>query len=239
MRTLGFNRLIERLYPPTCLLCGAPGEGGRDLCAGCRSELPWNLNACARCALPFDVAVPAGTLCGACQKKPPAFDRCVTAFRYEQAVPALVVGAKFRGQLNAARLLGECLAVRIHEATGAAGGGRPDVLIPVPLHRRRLRQRGYNQAFEIARSLGRALNLPVDAGCCARLMATPPQAGLDERARRRNIRGAFAVTASLAGVSVAVVDDVVTTGSTVNELSRILAAAGAARVEVWAVARTP
>jgi ComF family protein len=112
-------------------------------------------------------------------------------------------------------------------------------LVPVPLHPGRLAERGYNQALEIARVLGGGLDLPLDSRCCHRVAATPPQAGLDEVARRRNIRGAFAVHSPLPWSRVAIVDDVVTTGSTVSELARVLRRAGVREIEVWAAARTP
>ncbi len=232
---LGLDALVGLLFPPTCLLCGAPGADGRDLCRGCAADLPRNINACARCALPFAAPSPAGALCGRCQRRAPPFDRCLAAFRYEGVVPTLVTDVKFRGRLNVARLLGQCLAegARSQETT------LPSLLIPVPLHPRRQRERGYNQALEIARIVGRELKIPVAADRCIRAMATPPQTGLDERERHRNIRGAFAARGDLTGVDLAIIDDVVTTGSTVSELSRILNAAGAQRIEVWAVARTP
>ncbi|WP_295441993.1 ComF family protein [uncultured Thiodictyon sp.] len=227
--------LIGRLFPPTCLLCGAPGAHGRDLCAGCAAELPHNRLACPLCALPFDMALPAGSVCGACQRRPPPFARALAALRYETPIPTLVGAAKFRGRLNHARLLGQLLA----DAARALPAPWPQVLVPVPLHPTRLVGRGYNQSLEIARVVGRALDLPVDGTCCRRVLATPPQAGLDEPARRRNIRGAFAALAPLPWQQVAILDDVVTTGSTVSELTRVLRRAGARRVEVWAVARTP
>jgi ComF family protein len=226
---------IGLLLPPTCLLCGAPGEDGLDLCAGCAADLPRNAPCCPRCALPLAAPLPAGTLCGACQRRPPPFERCIAPLRYQDPVPYLVAAAKFRGRLNAARLLGLLLARALEE--GAIE--RPEVLIPVPLHRARLAERGYNQALEMARPVARALALPLDIACCTRAIATAPQTGLDERARRRNIHGAFAALTPLPWGRVAVLDDVVTTGSTVAELARVLRRAGANRVEVWAVARTP
>lgn len=234
-RRLGLDALVGLIFPPTCLLCGAPGADGRDLCRGCAADLPRNINACARCALPFAAPSPAGALCGRCQRRAPPFDRCLAAFRYEGVVPTLVTDVKFRGRLNVARLLGQCLAERAR----SQGTTLPSLLIPVPLHPRRQRERGYNQALEIARIVGRELKIPVAADRCIRATATPPQTGLDERERRRNIRGAFAARGDLTGVDLAIIDDVVTTGSTVSELSRILNAAGAQRIEVWAVARTP
>lgn len=234
-RLAGLAPLVSLLYPPTCVLCGAPGAMGRDLCAGCDRDLPRNLQACPRCALPLDGPAPQAVPCGRCQKRAPPFDRCLTAFRYDGAVPSLEVGLKFRGRLNLARLLGQCLAERIRES----GVALPEVLVPVPLHPGRLRKRGYNQALEVARWVGRELDLPVDSHCCVRTAATLPQTGLDERARRRNLRGAFDMAAGLPARHLAILDDVVTTGSTVSEMSRVLRRAGAERIQVWAVARTP
>jgi ComF family protein len=227
--------LLDQLLPPTCILCGAPGAGGRDLCPGCAGDLPRNLACCARCALPLDGAPGLAALCGACQRRPPPYERSVVALRYEGPVPALVAMAKFRGRLNVARLLGELLA----DAIRPRDSGLPEVLLPVPLHPRRLRERGYNQALELARTAGRSLGVPVEPSAVLRILSTAPQAGLDERARRRNIRGAFQERGPLPWGHVAIVDDVVTTGSTVAELARVLGGAGVARVEVWAVARTP
>jgi ComF family protein len=150
-------------------------------------------------------------------------------------LPALIGGAKFRSRLNLARLLGQCLALSLSERDAEM----PGLIVPVPLHSKRLRERGYNQALEVARSLGRELSIPIAAGCCARVLATAPQAGLEQKERRRNIRGAFDVLRPPPADRVAIVDDVVTTGSTVSELARVLLKAGVKRVDVWAVARTP
>lgn len=229
------SRLLQILFPPTCLLCGAPGATGLDLCAGCAVDLPWNRTCCARCALPLEGPALDGALCGACQRRPPPYHRCLAALRYQTPVPSLVGAAKFRGRLNAARLLGQLLA----QTLGQSGEPLPEVVIPVPLHRTRLAERGYNQALEIAWVVARELALRVDSGCCERRVATLPQAGLDEGSRRRNIRGAFAVPSRLGWGHVAILDDVVTTGCTVEELARELRRAGVRHVDVWAVARTP
>ncbi|NCA69708.1 MAG: ComF family protein [Sphingobacteriia bacterium] len=229
---------IAVLFPPTCILCGAPGRldgAGWDLCEGCARELPYNRAACIQCALPLPSAMAFGMRCALCQRHPPSFDRTLAPLRYEGAVPLLVRGAKFRGRLNQARLLGQCLA----EWVAAANLEPPQVLLPVPLHAARLRERGYNQSLEIARVVGRELAIPVDHASCVRIRATPPQAGLNERARRLNLRGAFALRGTPTWSHVALLDDVMTTGSTVAELSRVLRLAGVRWIQVWAVARTP
>jgi len=229
------DRALSRLYPPTCVLCGAQGCNGLDLCAGCLADLPKNEDCCSRCALPLPAGRPPDALCGECQRRAPPFAVCHAAYRYEDPLPALVGGAKFRARLNLARLLGKCLANALQER----GADRPELILPVPLHRKRLRERGYNQALEVARTVGRELSLPVNVRSCARVLATAPQAGLEQKERRRNVRGAFRIVRPLDAERVAILDDVVTTGSTVSELSRALLQAGVEQVSVWTVARTP
>ncbi len=226
--------LLRRIaYPATCILCGAPGQGQRDLCDGCLNDLPHNRHGCPSCALPLPPSSPPGTLCGKCLKQPPKFDRCLAALRYEPPVNHLIGGLKFRDKLGygrlLAQLLGDHLAQRVHPL--------PQLIIPVPLHPARLKQRGFDQALELARPLSRRFAIPIDATSCRRVRATAPQSELDRKDRRRNIRGAFQLAAQLPAGHVAIVDDVVTTGSTVNELAHTLRRAGVSQVEVWAIAR--
>ncbi len=230
--------VIDHLLPPTCVLCGGAGDDGLDLCAGCRAELPGIGPCCGRCALPLPPGRVDGALCGRCQRHPPPFEHCLAAFRYQDALPMLVAGIKFQDRMSHIRLLGALLADTVAERLGSADG-RPDAIIPVPLHRRRLRERGYNQALELARHIARRLDLPVDATSCSRHRPTPPQAGLERKARLSNVRGAFATRRRQDDRHLVIVDDVVTTASTVAELARVLRQAGAARVDVWCLARTP
>jgi ComF family protein len=229
------KQTLTRLYPPTCVLCGAPGHDGLDLCARCFADLPAVGLCCSSCALPLPATQTADTLCGACQRHPPPFLVCRCAFRYENPLPALISGAKFRARLDLTRVLGQCLAISLRNR----GADIPDLILPVPLHAKRLRERGYNQALEIARTVGRALSTPVEIHSCVRVLATPPQAGLEQKERQRNIRGAFDMVRPVDAGHVAILDDVVTTGSTVSELAKVLLKNGVKRVDVWAVARTP
>ncbi len=219
---------LSGLYPPLCALCGGRSNTGTGLCAACREELPVNVSACVRCALPLA----SNGLCGRCQQRPPPYAESRIPFLYAPPLDRLLLDLKFNGRLRNARLL----ATLLLPAMGA--GESPDLLIPVPLHRQRLASRGYNQALELARPIGRALGVPVDWHSCRRLRATPMQARLDARERRRNLHGAFELVQRLEGVRhVALLDDVVTTGSTVSELSRVLLRGGVERVDVWACAR--
>lgn len=221
------------LYPPTCVLCRAPGAEGLDLCVGCSEHLPHNPSACDRCALPLPPGQ-GGGVCGRCQRAPPPYDRCHGAFLYREPISRLIGGLKFQGRLHQGRLLGELLARSLQGPTLS----RPELLIPVPLHPERIRARGYNQALEIARWVARALDLPLDARSCRRIRATTAQSDLPLEERRRNLRGAFALVRPLQARHVALLDDVVTSGATVSELTGVLKRAGVAQVDVWAVART-
>src|SRR5258706_15615584 len=212
------------LFGGSCFLCR--GAAGETLCGGCEADLP-RLGAaiCPRCALDS----PSGALCGRCLAEPPHYDATIAALAYRFPADALVQALKFRGELALAPLLGSFLGRAVACASPV------DCVVPVPLSTRRLRERGFNQAVEIARALGR----PMELALCTRETDAPPQTGLDREERSRNVRGAFRCGRSLAGVRVAVVDDVITTGATLDELARTLKAAGASRVVNWVVCRTP
>ncbi len=218
------------IMPPVCVLCGATGVGGLDLCAGCRRDLPRLGSGCARCALPLSGSTEA--LCGTCLHRPPAFERCLSLFDYRPPVDHLLLGLKFHSRLELARVLGRLMARWLADVIET----RPDVLIPVPLHAQRLRERGFNQALELARPIARALKLPLDARRCHRHRTTAAQMDLPRSQRLKNVKGVFGVSGPVSG-HVVIVDDVMTTGSTVDELARCLLDAGASSVEVWVCAR--
>lgn len=221
------------LLPPVCVLCGAAGAQGQDLCSPCRQALPWSQSGCARCGLPLTGLAAREALCGQCQTRPPAFERCLAPFRYEPPLDRLLQRLKFQGRLEQARLLGSLMADWLLDAVGESA---PDHLIPVPLHAARLRERGFNQALELARPMARRLGLRLDTQSCRRLQATAPQSDLTRQARLKNIKGAFEVVRPVSG-EVVIVDDVMTTGSTAHELAKTLLRAGAERVSVWVCAR--
>jgi ComF family protein len=226
------------ILPPCCVLCGAGGRRPTlDLCADCDADLPRNDPACSRCALPLcDGAAGSLAACAGCRQGVRSFDSAVAAFRYAFPVDDLVRRLKYHGELAHARVLATLLAGRISEN---GRGALPDAIVPVPLHPERYRERGFNQAFELARVIGRLLDLRVDDGLCRRARATQDQTQLGAAERRRNLRRAFALTRADAAVPrrVAIVDDVLTTGSTVEELARVLRDHGAETIVVWTVAR--
>lgn len=226
------NIIQNWCFPSTCLLCDLPAQAHIQLCTECYKDLNLLDNYCRHCAIPL--AAPTDhEICGQCLKKRPYFDRSISLFSYQPPVSQLIQSLKFSHQLSIASALGQLLAEKIL----ADSPSLPDLLIPVPLHRKRQRQRGFNQSMEIARTLAKILNIPVKPMICSRVRATTSQSLLKAEQRPKNVRHAFQVHHNLEGKYVAVVDDVVTTGSTVNELSRVLKRHGARQVDIWSIAR--
>ena len=225
---MNIRAIIRRIAPLSCLLCGSISNAN-PLCPGCLADLPWHCQPyCPQCATP----TPAGQLCGACLKHPPAFDRTHAALAYAFPLDRMIPRLKYHGQLAIAPVLGECLAQAVEHAP------RPDRLIAMPLHATRIRERGFNHATEVAWTVASQLGLPLDLDSCRRIRDTPPQMGLKHDARRRNVRGAFACTAAVHGQRIALIDDVMTTGTSLDELAATLKQAGACEVSCWVVART-
>lgn len=218
--------------PQACLLCGAR-VAGRMLCAGCAEDMPHlPRKRCPQCALPTH----DGALCGHCLKHPPAFQQTVAVFAYAFPLDALVRHCKYGGDLAVADWFADSLALEFSQAR--ANRPPPDLILPMPLHDMRLSERGFNQAGEIARRLAPVLGIPWFAEGCRRIRNTPPQAGLDLKARRRNLRGAFQCDLDLTGKRVALLDDVMTSGASLDELAMTARKAGATEVSAWVVART-
>ena len=222
------TEIAQRVLPGLCLLCGARALDA-NLCAGCRMDLPYlPIDRCPRCAAPsHDSAV-----CGACLRQPPLFDRALASCAYAFPVDRIVQSFKYSGNLAAAPLLADLVLREIGVAQ------LPDLMIPMPLSRERLRERGFNQALEMARPIAAALGIPLSAEACVRVQHTPPQSALAWDERAKNIAGAFVCMQDMAGRSVAVVDDVLTTGATLNEIARVLRKSGAREVIGWVASRT-
>ena len=220
------------LLPPHCLLCGQSGSHRRDLCAACAADLVHNRIACPRCALPMQTPAP---LCGECLQHEPPFAAAFAPFVYASPLDQLVTRLKFGRNLAAGRVLSELWI----DALRAASPSLPDALIPVPLHPDRLRERGYNQALELARPLAKAFGIPLRDDVLVRTRATSAQSNLDAQERHRNLRGAFSVAGGTLPAYVAVVDDVMTTGATLHECAHTLLRAGVERVDAWALGRAP
>jgi len=229
----GWQRLQWALLPPQCLLCGQRSDSARDLCDRCAADLIRNEVCCPRCALPLAAPAP---LCGECLERAPSFASAYAPFTYAPPLDQLMMRFKFGRSLAAGRVLSELWG----DAMQASPPLRPDALLPVPLHASRLRERGYNQALELARPLAREFGISLRSDLLVRSRATSTQSNLDAADRRRNLRGAFAIVDNVAlPAHVAVVDDVMTTGTTLRECAKTLQRAGVERVDVWALARAP
>ena len=222
------SRLLDLLTPRACLLCEDQTNISEVLCPACLNSLVRITNACARCGNSLADAI----LCGNCIRTPPFFDSTVSVYAYRYPVTDLIRALKYKQKLIVARELGLKLAQKIRLKTRVL----PDCIIPVPLHRRRFLGRGFNQAHEISRVLASQLQLPIDNNLIRRVRPTRPQFELSAKQRYENVTGAFELLRSPDYKTVAIVDDIVTTGATVNEVAKLLKRACVLTVEVWACA---
>ncbi|MHC8323595.1 ComF family protein [Pseudomonas sp. GB2N2] len=220
-----------------CLLCNEPADEATPICLGCETDLPWLGDHCQTCALPLPAA---GLTCGQCLQQPPAFEQVITPWTYSFPVDSLITRFKHSAKWPYGRLLGELLAQFLHHRFDEYLA-RPDALVPIPLATKRLRQRGFNQAAMLARWLSTSLDIPCEEALVKRIQDTDAQQDLNADARKKNLRNAFALipNAPIKGRHLALVDDVLTTGATAQALARMLREAGAARVDVYCLARTP
>lgn len=221
----------------TCLLCDESTDNPYPLCVPCEAELPWLHERCQVCALPLPLH---GLTCGQCSKRPPAFESVEAPWHYRFPIDALVTRFKHNSRWPVGRLLAELLGHWL-EHRFEEGLPKPQRLLPVPMASKRLRQRGFNQAAMLANWLSASLGIPCDERLLLRPRETLAQQELDARSRQRNLRNAFALAegVQVKGLHLALVDDVLTTGATANALARLLREAGAARVDVYCLARTP
>lgn len=221
--------LINYCFANHCLLCKAISKNDIALCEDCKDTLPLIKQACARCGIPLPVE---SLLCGQCQMHPPCFDNVLSPFHYKNPMSYLIKRFKFNEQLACTKVLAALLLEQILDSELI---DIPDIIIPVPLHRRRMSQRGFNQAYEIAKPIAKRLNIPLAPFTSTRVKNTLAQSQMPAKKRRENIKNAFAVN-PLSG-HVVIVDDVITTGHTVNELAKECRRAGASRVDVWSLCR--
>lgn len=257
------NRLLDQLsfilFPGCCLICQGNSHRPLDLCQPCEAELPWLIMACPRCAYPVEQAE---QLCGQCLLKLPGFSRCVTLCHYHAPIDSLISQFKYHKRHSYGRVLATLLGQRIRQAyqcplaepvskhkhiqdqAAALPADQqpllPDLIAPVPMHWRRKLSRGFNHCEQLAEQLSQQLQLPVFYGL-QRIRNSRPQQGLSAEQRRRNLQGAFMVRRKqrIDGLTIALLDDVITTGSTAEALSQLLLSAGAREVHIWSLARTP
>tara|TARA_R100001480_G_scaffold101288_4_gene104926 strand:+ start:3270 stop:3989 length:720 start_codon:yes stop_codon:yes gene_type:complete len=229
------RQLLDGLFPQLCLLCRLPSASHLPLCACCAAQLVENHTCCRCCALPL----PDGDagLCATCIQRPPALDRAIAPFLYEPHIGYIIARWKFQRERHLSGLLAELWLSTVEPPRDR------DLLLPVPIHWRRLLGRGFNQAMLLAMALqDRDPNLqplPLPSRVLCRTRAAPAQSTLTAHQRAHNLRGAFALRASVKGQRIAVIDDVMTTGATAEAIARLLKRAGAADVQLWCLARTP
>ena len=230
------DRLFAALSPWQCVLCREPAAG-MDLCCGCLDDLPWLGQACRYCALPLNDH--KTDVCGSCaQDSRLHFDYCLAALAYEFPIDRMLTRLKFSARTDFARVLAELLTISVYEHLQNGNMACPELLVPVPLHPRRLAVRGFNQAAEITHRLAANLAIRYAPGEVRRTRHTPRQTDLSRSMRLKNLVGAFQVCGNVLDKHVAIVDDVMTTLATAREIAARLRCAGAAEVQIWAVART-
>lgn len=222
-----FTQLYSKLIPIQCRLCGAFCRG-QVLCYDCIAELPQIEMACPRCALPTFSA----QLCGRCLSKPPEQHASMSLYKYQDPVDRLIADFKFKDKLYLSQFFAEQMVSKLNSRT------LPELLIPIPLHPHRLKQRGYNQSFELAKSLSKYLTIPVSNNYLERIINTQSQSSMPFKQRKKNIQHAFRATDKQPPKHIALIDDVLTTGHTANAAAKTLKKVGVITIEVWTIART-
>ncbi|PRA26102.1 ComF family protein [Pseudomonas poae] len=222
----------------TCLICDEPTDSADCVCNVCEIELPWLMEQCEVCALPLPMN---GLICGPCLKQPPAFKHVIAPWSYSFPVDSLISRFKHQARWPFGQLLARLLGRHLQHRYDNTALPRPDCLLPVPMARKRLRERGYNQALMLAKWLSKDLAIAQDEHLLLRPHETVAQQALDAKTRKRNLLNAFTLApdAPVQDRHFALVDDVLTTGATAHSLARLLMNAGARRVDVYCLARTP
>ena len=220
---------LNWLLPNRCVLCLQ--HSSNILCANCQTHLPQQQHACIICANPLTISQ---QICGRCLVKPPYYDNTHSLFSYKDPVDRFILDLKFHNQLKYAKMLGDLFADYLINHYSQT---RPDVIIPMPLHRARLRERGFNQALELAKPIAKRLNIPIMTTACQRIRNTKAQSFVNPGERKKNVNGAFSIKKNFQANHVAIIDDVVTTASTVNALSKTLKS-HINKIDIWCLART-
>jgi ComF family protein len=229
----------DLLLKQSCILCASHQGGSVGICDDCLQDLPWHTQPqCPQCAM-----LSNGLICGNCLNSVPHFDATHALFRYDYPLDKLLQHYKYHESLHLANTFSvlwlKKFRLNIFEkAQHTSPLCNIELIIPMPMHPERLKQRGFNQALEIARILSLHSRMRLDYESCHRIKLTQPQASLPLKHRMQNIRGAFRCEKNLEGKRIAVVDDVMTSGASLNELAKTLKQAGAAHVECWVIART-
>jgi len=244
------SKLVDKFYPPVCVLCAASGQGDRsnqrdkystgiDICTACEQDLIQDSQVCYQCAIPLPASVAGEKLhCGDCLRSTPSFTHTQASYVYRWPMDRLIQSFKFQGDLAIGRVLSALMQKQIE---AAATEIMPGTIMPIPLHHSRLQQRGFNQSALLAADLAKGLGIPLLENSLLRNKAATPQSELDAKSRKTNIRGVFSLHPQTSNLPnhIALVDDVMTTGSTLSEAAGVLLAGGVKRVDCWVIARAP
>ena len=222
------------LFVPCCVLCDAKTTMNMSLCEACLEDLPRIKDSCYRCGMPLKNKLEIA-LCGQCQLSPPPIDYLISSLEYAYPVGYLISQLKFQYQLSHAKIFSQLLLTKLE--TYYKQSAMPEIIIPIPLHKKRIRERGFNQALEIARPIAKTLNIPLATRLIQRVKYTQAQSLLNAKERRKNLHNSFAITQAISAEHIVLLDDVVTTGATVYELAYLLKKQGVKTVGVWSVAR--
>lgn len=222
-----FSRLYSNLTPIPCRLCGADCQN-QVLCPNCIKDLPELKSVCPQCSLPTS----ASQRCGQCLSNPPEQNTSISIYQYKDPIDRLIADFKFNDKLYLSQFFAEKILTKLNHRP------LPELLIPIPLHPQRLKQRGYNQSFELAKILSKSLSIPVSNSFLERIINTQPQSSMPFKQRKNNIKHAFKAADGLPFKHIALIDDVLTTGHTANAAAKTLKKAGATTIEVWTIART-
>lgn len=231
------KRIYQWLLPSTCALCNDTSNEDIDLCNGCYSDLPWLQQVCIQCALPLSHNTNSTQYCGLCLKISPPFDRTVALCSYNEPIISFINLLKFNGQLKYERLLSK-LFIKYLLLNPLYLQPLPEYIIPIPLHVDRLKERGFNQALELSRLISTYFKIPIMLDACERIRPTQPQSLIHANQRRNNIKNAFTLNKTLKAKHIVIIDDVVTTGTTVTELSQLFKKNGVEKIDIWCYART-
>jgi len=230
---------VQKLFTPCCIICHQDSDNPYILCSRCASELPCQGHTCIHCGnvIPAQrISEQPQLVCGQCLQHPPNFDSAFIPFRYSKPFNQFIPALKFQQKLQYGRLMSS-LFIEQFQQLHRKPALKPQCIIPVPLHPKRLRQRGFNQSLEISRGIARQLDIPLDISSIKRIKNTQAQSDLDKSKRQSNMHNAFEISKSINYQHVALFDDVMTTGYTFNELSRVLKQSGVTTIEIWAIAR--
>lgn len=236
------EQLLDIIYPPRCALCLASSQiankAAIELCEACKNDLKIVTTACFQCGIPLQ-QTSSKQLCGECLKKSPSYEQVISVYHYQQPLIWLIQQMKFHKKTRIAHLLAQLMSRYIKQCIAGNLISIPDVIIPVPLHHKRQHQRHFNQAEELSKVISKALQKPIDTQYIERHLSSQQQSGLDAKQRKKNVKGIFKITnrKNKQYQHAVIIDDVMSTGSTVNEVAKILKKSGIKKVDVWVLAR--